>query len=102
LILRLLACVPGNNLPLSEIPRGAYTWSLGAEVDLSDYEDDAAYRDSEGPEYMRWEERDEDGFDESGGSPGFFCEIWSWSRVSGSFRFGFETGIGKCISNTVV
>jgi hypothetical protein len=56
--------VPGNNLPLSEIPRGAYKWSPGAEVELSDYEEDAAYWDSEEPEYMSWEDRYEDGFDE--------------------------------------
>jgi hypothetical protein len=54
----------GNNLPLSQIPRGAYKWSPGAEVELSDYDEDAVYRDNEGPEYMRWEDRYEDGFDE--------------------------------------
>jgi hypothetical protein len=63
--------VPGNSLLLSEPPRGAYNWTskagaaaAAADVDLQDYEEDAAYLDSEGPESLAWEDRYQDGGDD--------------------------------------
>ena len=48
----------GNELPLSEIPRGAYNWvppPAPPEVDLHDAS--SIYDGSDGPEYIDWEGR---------------------------------------------
>jgi len=49
----------GNELPLSEIPRGAYNWvpppAAPPEVDLHDAS--SIYDGSDGPDYIDWEDR---------------------------------------------
>jgi hypothetical protein len=58
----------GNELPMSEIPRGAYDWlpppAAPPEVDLNEDEAGSIYDDSDGPEYLDWEDRYLDGADE--------------------------------------
>ena len=60
-----LAC--GDELPMSEIPRGAYDWipppAAPPEVDPRHYEAGSIYGGSDGPEYIDWVERYLDGAD---------------------------------------
>jgi hypothetical protein len=55
--------MPVKNFLLIEIPWGTYKWSPGAEVELSDYKDADCW-DREGPEYMRWVDREQESFGE--------------------------------------
>ena len=61
----------GNELPMSAIPRGAYNWVPPPEVpppevDLDENEAGIIYDDSDGPEYLDWEDRYLDGANELG------------------------------------
>jgi len=57
----------GNELPMSEIPRGAYNWvpppAAPPEVDLHQYEAGSINGGSNGPEYIDWDDRYLDGAD---------------------------------------
>lgn len=57
----------GNELPMSEIPRGAYNWVPPPvalpDVDLQEFEAGSIYNGSDGPEYIDWDDRYLDGAD---------------------------------------
>jgi hypothetical protein len=57
----------GNELLMSQIPRGAYNWvppaAVPPEVDLHEYEPGSIYDGSDGPEYLDWNDRYLDGHD---------------------------------------
>jgi len=57
----------GNELPMSEILRGAYSWvpppAAPPEVDLHEYEVGSLYDGSDGPEYIDWDDGYLDGAD---------------------------------------
>jgi len=57
----------GNELPMSEIPRGTYNWvpppAAPPEVDLHEYEVGSLYDGSDGPEYIDWDDCYLDGAD---------------------------------------
>ena len=57
----------GNELPMSEIPRGAYNWAPAPvappDVDLQDFEAGTVYNGSDGPEYIEWYDHYLDGAD---------------------------------------
>jgi hypothetical protein len=57
----------GNELPMSEIPRGAYNWMPPPlalpDVHLQEFEAGSIDNGSDGPEYLDWDDRYLDGAD---------------------------------------